>query len=77
MARGEAGRDSDYDIMVVGPDEAPAELQDCAPACRARQGLGAAKDILMWRRAGFQRRLHLKASLPSAVLREGRLLYAA
>lgn len=31
-ARGDAGPDSDYDFMVVVPDEAPVELQHCDPA---------------------------------------------
>lgn len=36
-----------------------------------------AKDVLVWKRTGFDKRLRLKASLPSTVLREGKLLYAA
>jgi predicted nucleotidyltransferase len=28
VARGDAGPDSDYDIMVVVPDEAPREMQE-------------------------------------------------
>ncbi len=76
-AGGDAGPDSDYDVMVVVPDEAPPELQDCDPAYRTLRGLRIAKDILVWRRTEFERRLHLKASLPSTVLREGKLLYGA
>lgn len=75
-ARGDAGPDSDYDLMVVVPDEAPAELQDCDLAYRVLHGLRIAKDILVWRRTEFDKRLHLKASLPATVLREGKLLYA-
>jgi predicted nucleotidyltransferase len=77
VARGDAGPDSDYDIMVVVPDEAPREMQECDLAYRALRGLGIAKDILVWTRSEFEKRLHLKASLPSAILREGRLLHAA
>ena len=76
-ARGDAGPDSDYDVMVVVSDEAPPQLQDCDLAYRALRGLRIAKDILVWRRADFDGRLHLKASLPSTVLREGKLLYVA
>ncbi len=76
-ARGDAGPDSDYDIMVVVPDSAPPHLVDCAPAYRALRGLGIAKDILVWTRTEFDKRLHLKASLPSTILREGILLHAA
>lgn len=76
-ARGDAGPDSDYDIMVVVPDDAPPELQECDVAYRALRGLGIAKDVLIWTHGEFEKRLHLKASLPSTILREGRLLHAA
>jgi hypothetical protein len=39
--------------------------------------LGAALDLLVWTRAEFDSRLHLRASLPSTVQREGKLLYGA
>ena len=77
VARGDAGPNSDYDIMVVVPDEAPREMQDCDLAYRMLRGLGIAKDILVWTRSEFEKRLHLKASLPSAIVREGKLLHAA
>jgi uncharacterized protein len=77
VARGDAGEDSDFDIMVIVPDEAPLELQDCDLAYRALRGLGIAKDVLVWTRSAFEKRLHLKSSLPSTILREGKLLHAA
>lgn len=77
VARGDAGPDSDYDIMLVVPDHAPPERQDCDLAYRALRGLGIAKDILVWTRSEFDKRLHLKASLPSTIVREGKLLHAA
>jgi predicted nucleotidyltransferase len=76
-ARGDAGTDSDYDFMVVVSDDAPPELQDCSLGYRALSGLGIAKDILVWTRKEFDKRLHLKASLPSTVVEEGKLLYGA
>jgi hypothetical protein len=39
--------------------------------------LGAAADILVWTREAFDSRVHLRASLPATIAREGRLLYAA
>ena len=76
VARGDAGPDSDYDIMVVVPDDAWLERQDCRTGYQALSGLGIAKDIVVWTRSEFEKRLHLKASLPSTVRREGKLLYA-
>lgn len=77
VARGDAGPDSDYDIMLVVPDDAPPERRDCDLAYRALRGLGIAKDVLVWTRSEFEKRLHLKASLPSTIVREGKLLHAA
>jgi predicted nucleotidyltransferase len=76
-ARGDAGPDSDYDFMIVVPDDAPLKLQDCTTGYRTLSGLGIAKDILVWKRSEFDKRLHLKASLPSTIVEEGKLLYAA
>jgi len=50
-ARGDASPDSDYDIMVVVPDDAPRGQQDCEIGYRALWGVGLAKDILVWTRA--------------------------
>jgi predicted nucleotidyltransferase len=76
-ARAAAGCDSDYDLMVVVPDDAPPALRRAAPAYTALWGLRAAVDVLVWTRTAFEERLHLAASLPSTVLREGRLVYSA
>ena len=77
VARGEAGPDSDYDLMVVVPDDAPPEALRSRPGYRAVRDLGAPRDIFVSRARDFQRQLHLKASFPSTVVREGRVLYAA
>src|ERR1035441_6599183 len=76
-ARGDAGPDSDYDLMIVVPDATPAAMRDTGPAYRALWRLGAAVDLLVWTRAEFDSRLPLRASLPSTVQRQGKLLYAA
>jgi predicted nucleotidyltransferase len=77
VARGDAGPDSDYDIMVIVPDDAPPARRDCHLAYRALQGLGISRDVLVWTRNDFEIRLHLKASLPFTIVREGKLLHAA
>jgi predicted nucleotidyltransferase len=76
-ARGDAGPDSDYDILVVVPDAAAPELHDERPAYEALVGAKVAVDVLVYAASDFYGRLPLKASLPSPVAREGRLLYAA
>lgn len=76
-ARGEAGPDSDYDILLVMPDDTPAEMLSPSAAYDALWSLKTAVDVVIWTRKDFEARLHLKASLPATVCREGRLLYAA
>jgi uncharacterized protein len=76
-ARDDAGPDSDYDLMVVVSEASEPGYRLAQRADGALRGLGTAADILVWAREAFDRRLHLKASLPSIISREGRLLYAA
>ena len=76
-ARGEGGPDSDYDLMVVvAHSDLPGYKRDPI-AYRALRGLGVAKDVLVWTVEEFDSRLHLNASLPATVAREGRVLFAA
>ena len=60
--------------MVIVPEDALPQLQSEDLAYRALRGTGTAADVLVWTRNDFDRQLHLKASLPSTILREGRLL---
>lgn len=74
-ARGEPGPDSDYDLMVVLPDDAPAAHQRWGAGREALRGIGTAVDVLLWTRARFDGRAHLRASLSATILREGKLLH--
>jgi hypothetical protein len=76
-ARGDAGPDSDYDIMVILPDVAPQHLRRGSPGYRALRGTGVAADVQVWPQGDFNSQLHLKASFPSTIVREGKLLYGA
>ncbi len=75
-ARGTAGPDSDYDLLVVVRDDAPPDLRRSKLAYQALRGTGTA-DIVVCTRSYFEARRHLKASLPGTILREGKLLHAA
>jgi uncharacterized protein len=77
VGRGDAGPDSDYDIMVVVPDDAPPELRRSRAAYVSLWGTGIAADVLGWTASQFDSRVHLPASLPATVIREGRLFHAA
>ena len=77
VAKGDACPDSDYDPMVVVPDDAPLELRRSRAAYIALWGTEVASDVLVWTASQFNSRTHLAASLPATVIREGRLLHAA
>ena len=76
-ARGDEGPDSDYDLMVVVPDHAPPERRRSRLAYQTLRGTATAVDVLVWTKKYFEDRLHLEASLPAAIMHEGKLLYAA
>ncbi|MDQ7850961.1 MAG: nucleotidyltransferase domain-containing protein [Armatimonadota bacterium] len=77
FARGEAGPDSDYDLLVIVSDDAPQERKDSKLAYRVLWGTGTAADVIVWERSRFERRARVVCSLPATVLREGKLLHAA
>lgn len=76
-ARGEEGPDSDFDLMVIVPDDALPERRRSRLAYERLWGVGTAADVLVWTRSRFEERLHVVGSLPAMIAREGRLLYAA
>jgi predicted nucleotidyltransferase len=76
-ARGDAGPDSDFDLLLVVRDDAPEDQKRSRLAYERLWGTGTAADVLVWTRGRFESRAHLRASLPATILREGRLLYAA
>ena len=76
-ARGDAGPDSDYDFMVVVPDDTPPEIRDTKAVFQVLFDIQAPIDVLVWTRREFDKRLHLRVSFPSTIVAEGKLLYAA
>jgi HEPN domain-containing protein len=74
--RGDWSDDSDYDFLVVLPDDLATGRRELERAAyRALEGLVAPKDVLVWPSALFERYRPVAASLAAAVEREGRLLY--
>lgn len=74
-ARGDASPDSDFDFLVVVNDSPLPRFKREQQAFRALCGLGVSKDVLVYTREEFNRGLVVASSLPSAVVREGRMLY--
>jgi uncharacterized protein len=75
VARGEAGPDSDYDLMIIVPDDATPERRRSRLAYQVMRGTGTGADVLVRPKSDFERRAHVVSSLPATVLREGKLLY--
>ena len=61
-ARGDAGPDSDYDLLLVVADHAPPERKRSKLAYRVLWGTGTAADVVFWTRSAFDSRVHLAAS---------------
>lgn len=76
-ARGEAGPNSDYDLLVVVADSKLPGYKRDQEAFRALRGVGAAKDVIVLTSEEFRRKSSVVCSLSATVLREGKLLYVA
>jgi len=69
--RGDRSAWSDYDLLLVVPDDATDDRVRARRAYEALWGLDAAVDVLVWRQSAFDRRAQVPTSLPATVLREG------
>lgn len=74
-ARGEADEDSDYDLLVVMADDAPAELLSPVVAYRAARPAGVAVDVIPARHARFNRYRNTVGTLAYEVAADGRRIY--
>lgn len=73
-ARGDAREWSDWDLMLVVPDDAPSERRRPEAAYVRLRGLGLPAEVHVFRRGTFERQRALFGSLPAEVAREGVLL---
>lgn len=68
-ARGEAGRESDIDLLVVVDHDAPPELSGAGSVYEARSGYHGAVDILPCRTRVLAARARARGSFADIVLR--------
>ncbi len=73
-ARGAAGPESDYDILVVAPS-AEFPWRRTPPLYRALAGLGAPKEIVWWTPEEVAEWSGVRSHFINTALREGRVLY--
>ena len=74
-ARGEAGPDSDIDLLVVVDDDTPPEILGARSVYEARRAYHGAADILPCRASALAARARAKGSFADIVLREGVTVY--
>ena len=75
LARGEAGKDSDIDLLVVLDDDAPSQLLSWRASYEARRDYHRACDIVPCRASVFERRSKIVGSLPHTIATEGETVY--
>ncbi|HEY9869511.1 MAG TPA: nucleotidyltransferase domain-containing protein [Candidatus Obscuribacterales bacterium] len=76
-ARGSARLESDYDFLVVVSNNSPDELKSAGKAYEALWGVTVPVDVVVWTQEEFDKRLHIRTSLPAEVSREGMLVHVA
>lgn len=74
-ARGEAGPDSDFDLLVVVDDDLPAERLHWQALYEARRGFPGAVDLIPCRDSVFRERADIVGSLPWIAVTEGVVVY--
>ena len=74
-AEGRAGPDSDYDLLVVMPDETPEADLDIVSAWTAVRGLDIPADIVPCTRAEFEEEKNEIDTLARAAFLRGRRIY--
>jgi predicted nucleotidyltransferase len=76
-ARGEAGPDSDIDLLVVVPSSAQPRYKRAQTARQLVSDLRFPKDIIVLTQAEWDEELSVPVSLASTVSVEGKLLYGS
>ena len=74
-ARCDAGRDSDYDLLVILPDDAPAARRSLRATAEIPRDPGVPLDIVPCRRSVFESRRDRVGTLSYQATHEGRLVY--
>ena len=73
-ARGDAGPESDLDILVVAPSPLP-RWKRTVPLYRALAGLGVPKDVVWWTPDEIDEWREVRTHFITTAVREGRVLY--
>ena len=74
QARGQAGRDSDYDLLVIENSSQP-RYRGAVSYRRALKDLGTSKDIVVWTPREIAEWQNVPNAFITTALREGVVLY--
>ncbi len=74
-ARGEAGADSDLDLLVVVDDDTPAEMLTLAAGLAARRPYPEPADVIPVREEIFRRKAKIPGTLSRAATLDGVVVY--
>ena len=74
-ARGEAGADSDIDLVVELDDDVPGDMMSAKSIQAAREGYHAPVDIIPYRASALAARARAIGSFAHIVLRDGVTVY--
>lgn len=75
VARGDAGPDSDIDLLVVVDDDAPKTMLTPHAGYEARKTYNRPADVVPCREETFRRKCHVAGTLPYAARTEGIIVY--
>src|SRR5262249_4450485 len=76
-AEGRGGLESDWDLLVVVPDDTPAERLTVVAGYEAIRGTGVPADVVPTRRRRFEALKQQVGSLSYVAWRRGQLVYGA
>jgi predicted nucleotidyltransferase len=74
-ARGEAGPDSDIDLLVILDDDAPREKLTLAAGYESRRSFRCAADVIPVRQSTFEAKSRIVGTLSHAAEAEGIVVY--
>jgi len=74
-ARGDAGPDSDVDLLVILDDGAPLDRLTLAAGYESRRSYHRATDVIPCRDSVFRRKSRIAGTLAYTAAQEGRVVY--
>jgi hypothetical protein len=75
VARGEAGPDSDIDLLVIVDDDTPAEKVTLKAGYESRKSYHEPADVIPVREAVFRRNSNIAGTLSRAAVLDGVVVY--